>query len=197
MDESTWPPKAYENLEFLRSPAARPIRVLSELFEPEDRLRREDIANTIVFFGSARTLPLERARTELAELEKNEPDPPHATYDRQLQHARAQVDMSRYYEDARELARRLAEWSMEIVEEDKRFYICTGGGPGIMEAANLGAQDAGARSVGLNINLPFEQDPNPYQSRELAFEFHYFFIRSSGFSIYPKHGGVSRRVRHV
>ena len=145
---------AYKNDAFLDSPAARSLRILSEYLEPLDHFRREQIRDTIVFFGSARI-------TE---------DGP----------------MGNYYRDARELARRLTEWSDNVTNSTSRFVICTGGGPGIMEAANRGASDANGKTVGLNIGLPFEQLPNPYITPELSFEFHYFFMRKFWFAYLAK-----------
>jgi uncharacterized protein (TIGR00730 family) len=145
---------AYKNDAFLDSPAARSLRILSEYLEPLDHFRREQIRDTIVFFGSARI-------TE---------DGP----------------MGNYYRDARELARRLTEWSDNVTNSTSRFVICTGGGPGIMEAANRGASDAKGKTVGLNIGLPFEQLPNPYITPELSFEFHYFFMRKFWFAYLAK-----------
>ncbi len=92
----------------------------------------------------------------------------------------------RYYGEARELARRVTEWSNSLTNQKRRFVVCTGGGPGIMEAANRGALDAGGKSVGLNIGLPFEQMPNPYITPELCFEFHYFFMRKFWFAYLAK-----------
>ena len=175
MAEFEYPGRAYENLEFLNSPEARPIRVLSEFIEPRGRLRREHIHNTIVFFGSARTLPRDEAEKKLAEVKASGADAD------AIQSAEDMLEMSRYYEDARELASSLTLWSKENFTHDDGFYVCTGGGPGIMEAGNRGASEAGGVSVGLNINLPFEQDPNPYQTREVAFDFHYFFVRKFWF----------------
>jgi len=145
---------AYKNNEFLDSPAARSLRILSEYLEPLDHFRRERIRDTIVFFGSAR----------IAE------DGP----------------LGKYYRDARELARRLTEWSDGFVNIARRFVVCSGGGPGIMEAANRGASDANGKTIGLNIGLPFEQLPNPYITPELSFEFHYFFMRKFWFAYLAK-----------
>jgi uncharacterized protein (TIGR00730 family) len=145
---------AYKNDGFLDSPAARSLRILSEYLEPLDHFRREQIRDTIVFFGSARI-------TE---------DGP----------------MGNYYRDARELARRLTEWSDNVTNSTSRFVVCSGGGPGIMEAANRGAADANGKTVGLNIGLPFEQLPNPYITPELSFEFHYFFMRKFWFAYLAK-----------
>ncbi len=94
--------------------------------------------------------------------------------------------MGRYYRDARELARMFTEWSLNLPDHAHRFVVCSGGGPGIMEAANRGARDAGGKTIGLNIGLPFEQRPNPYITPELSFEFHYFFMRKFWFAYLAK-----------
>lgn len=184
-DRDDWPLKAYDNDVYLSSADARPIRVLCEFFEPANRLRREKIKHFLTFYGSARTLPRDVATQKLADLETRA-----AASDcdmtAELDTARAQVHMSRYYEDAAILAERLTRWSKELPQGSPKFYICSGGGPGIMEAANRGAYNAKGRSVGLNISLPFEQGANRYQSRELAFEFHYFFVRKFWFVYYSK-----------
>ena len=168
--------KSYENLTFLNTRAARPIRVLCELTEPEDRFRKKRITNTVVFFGSARTLSMDEAQENLSKLEQQNAAPTE-----QLQQARHDLTMARYYEDARQLSHRLAKWSRQLTNPKQRFSICTGGGPGIMEAANRGAREAGSNSIGLNISLPMEQDPNKYQDKRISFEFHYFFIRKFWF----------------
>ena len=178
-----WPLKAYKNPDFLNAPEGRIVRVLSEFMEPAARFRRHQVYNTIVFFGSARTLPAEEARRDLRTLENQvglRKKPARALL-RQYDRAKRDLRMSRYYEDAIELAEKLTRWSLGIREKKKRFLICSGGGGGIMEAANRGARKAGGKSVGLNISLPLEQAPNRYQSRDLAFEFHYFFIRKFWF----------------
>jgi len=176
------PLKAYKNLEFLSSPDARAIRMLAEFLEPSGRLRRAGIRDTIVFFGSARLKPRNAALKEfrkvellLAKKQKN-----YSAYFRRFQEAKADLEMSRYYEDAVQLAKLLTQWSKKLFHLS-RFVVCSGGGPGIMEAANKGAREAGGRSVGLNISLPFEQVPNKYISKELNFEFHYFFMRKFWF----------------
>ena len=175
--------KSYENLDFLNSSVARPIRILCEMFEPQKRFDKHKVKNTIVFFGSARMLPMADARQNLADLEKlgAESGLSPSEYKQQIEGLKYQVKLARYYQDAQELARKLTEWSMEIANPSKRFIICSGGGPGIMEAANRGAHEAGGLSSGLNISLPEEQDPNPYQTRDISFEFHYFFIRKFWF----------------
>ena len=144
------PPLSYENPEFLRSEAARPLRILAEYLEPLSAFCRHNIQETIVFFGSARITP--------------------------------EGPLGRYYSEARELARLLTSWSRGLSSQANRYIICTGGGPGIMEAANRGAAEAGGKTVGLNISLPREQHPNPYITPELSFEFRYFFMRKLWFA---------------
>jgi len=175
--------KAYNNYDFLNSPQARIIRVLSEMVEPESRFRKKGIWNTVVFFGSARTLPKREARRRLRELEAKARHmrTVSAKVKADIEQAKRELIMSRYYEDAVSLAEKMTYWFKELDHIDKHFRICTGGGPGIMEAANRGAKKAGGESIGLNISLPMEQNPNPYQTRELSFEFHYFFIRKFWF----------------
>ena len=170
-------PKAYENQEFIGSPDGRMIRIMAEMLEPQHRFRRERIRDSIVFFGSARTLDPQDAINELNAAKK-------AGDKDQIEVAEMNLQMAEYYGQAVELARMMTEWS---IENNYGYYICSGGGPGIMEAANKGAALAsGGRSIGLNINLPFEQYPNPYISDELNFEFNYFFIRKFWFSYLAK-----------
>lgn len=171
------PPPAYENLDFLHSRDGRSLRILSEYAEPEARFARYSIADTIVFFGSARTKSREDAETHLAAVRRDGGDVAGAERD---------LQMSAYYEAARTLAFRLTEWSKTLAGSTKRFVICTGGGPGIMEAANRGASEAAGVNVGLNIELPHEQSPNPYITRELNFDFHYFFMRKFWFTYLAK-----------
>lgn len=171
------PVKAYKNLEFMMSRNGRGLRILSEFLEPEARFEREKISDTIVFFGSARILSDEDATQAVAAAKKNGGD---------VAEAERALGMSRFYEEARALSRRLTAWSKGLKGNAKRFVICTGGGPGIMEAANKGANDAKGHNVGLNISLPFEQHENPYISRELAFDFHYFFMRKFWFAYLAK-----------
>jgi hypothetical protein len=176
------PPKAYKDLEFLNSPDARPLRMLAEFLEPQRRFRRAGIRDTIVFFGSARILPPAEARTALRKARAairgvKRPGPAALAG---VQAATVGLEMSRYYEDTVELARLLTEWSAGLPQKN-RFVVCSGGGPGIMEAANRGAHLAGGRSMGLNISLPFEQFANPFISPDLNLEFHYFFMRKFWF----------------
>jgi uncharacterized protein (TIGR00730 family) len=179
-------PLAYQNEQFLNSPDGRILRLLSEYSEPLSRFRREQIQDTVVFFGSARIPSRDQAATRLIEVRGNGA---HASAEQQakdLKRAEAAVDMARYYEDARRLARMLTEWTTHIPAKRHRFVVTTGGGPGIMEAANLGAHEAGGKTMGLNIKLPFEQNPNQYITPSLNFEFHYFFMRKFWFAYLAK-----------
>src|SRR6266481_1273073 len=171
-------PLAYQNEPFLNSPDGRILRILSEYAEPLSRFRREQIQDTVVFFGSARFQSREVAERALKEAQAHGERHPKA--------ALAAVEMAHYYEDARKLASLLTEWSIMIPARRRRFVVTTGGGPGIMEAANRGAKEAGGKTIGLNINLPFEQMPNPYITPELNFEFHYFFMRKLWFAYLAK-----------
>ncbi|HXM13107.1 MAG TPA: TIGR00730 family Rossman fold protein [Terriglobales bacterium] len=179
-------PLAYQNEQFLNSPDGRILRLLSEYSEPLSRFRREQIQDTVVFFGSARIPSPDHATTRLSEVRGNGAHVAAGQQARDLKRAEAAVDMARYYEDARRLAHMLTEWSTQIPAKRHRFVVTTGGGPGIMEAANLGAHEAGGKTIGLNINLPFEQNPNPYITPSLNFEFHYFFMRKFWFAYLAK-----------
>src|SRR5580658_2498092 len=179
-------PLAYENETFVNSPDGRILRILSEYMEPIARFRREQIQDTVVFFGSARFHSRAAAVDKLAELESNAAQLSGSQFETLRKRATAAVDMARYYEDARQLAFLLSKWSVQIPARRRRFVVTTGGGPGIMEAANLGAQQAGAKTIGLNIALPFEQSPNPYITPSLNFEFHYFFMRKFWFAYLSK-----------
>jgi len=175
--------KAYKKLDFLTSRDARVIRILAEYLEPQQRLRDEGIEDTVVFFGSARTKPLQEAKTKLAELENmtvSQNAVPDSELDQQIEKARSELFISRYYQDAVDLASRITKWSKEL-SGNKRFIICSGGGFGMMEAANKGAAEAGGKSIGFNISIPHEQLPNHYITPELNFEFHYFFMRKYWF----------------
>jgi len=179
-------PLAYGNQTFLNSPDGRILRILSEYQEPLSRFRREQIQDTVVFFGSARFSGRAQAKKSLTALEKNEAKAPLQQQELQVKRAVTAVDMAQYYEDARRLAFLLTKWSSQIPARRHRFVVTTGGGPGIMEAANLGAHEAGGKTIGLNIHLPFEQDPNPYITPSLNFEFHYFFMRKFWFAYLSK-----------
>lgn len=172
-------PLAYENQQFLNSPDGRILRIMSEYAEPLARFRREQIQDTVVFFGSARFLSSEDAN-------RARQDVPASAAESALKLAQAGIDMACYYEDARRMAFLLSEWAGNIPARRKRFVVTTGGGPGIMEAANRGAREAGAKTIGLNIRLPFEQYANPYITPSLNFDFHYFFMRKFWFAYLAK-----------
>jgi uncharacterized protein (TIGR00730 family) len=179
-----WPPKAYRNIDFLNSDPARNIRILCEMTEPGLRLRKEKIAETIVLFGSARLRAPDEATSALKELEASLEDPENPTEAERaaLHKARCGVKAAPYYTAAVELADRLTRWSMDREAQGKSpFTICSGGGPGIMEAANRGAQQAGGKSIGFGISLPHEQGVNDFIPEDLKFEFHYFFVRKFWF----------------
>jgi uncharacterized protein (TIGR00730 family) len=178
-------PLAYEDDEFMESTEARPIRILAEYLDPLRRFKAHNIQDTVVFFGSARVLSRTLARRNLTRLEKATTRNI-ADYKAALKRSRKALEWSRYYEDARELAKRLTSWSMSLEAQRHRFVVCSGGGPGIMEAANRGAKEAGGKSVGLNIRLPFEQAPNRYITKDLVFNFHYFFMRKFWFAYLAK-----------
>jgi hypothetical protein len=148
MKHDNHPKKAYKNLDFIKSDDARTIRILSEYLEPERRLKHQKVNNTVLFFGSAR-----------------------------IDADDASAPLYKYYWEAEELGYLLAKWAIDLKPRGKNFVVCTGGGGGIMEAANRGADRAGGKSIGMNISIPHEQKPNPYISPDLAFEFHYFFMR--------------------
>ena len=184
-----WPIKAYKDLNFLNSDEARNIRVLCEMTEPGLRFAEEKIKDTIVLFGSARIMPIDVAQAKLEEVQAAIGDPDHlnATEKRALHLAQSAVKAAPYYKMAVELAEELTKWSMSLAEKDqRRFIICSGGGPGIMEAANRGAHNVGGKSIGLGISLPFEQGVNEYIPENLQFEFHYFFVRKYWFVLLAK-----------
>ncbi len=160
------PPLAFENKEFLRDEEARPIRILSEYLYPLKRFKEFGITDTIIFFGSARIPSPEEAR--------------------KYQYSKIK-ELIKYYDECRELSHRITLWSKNIAKRyNRRFIVCSGGGPGIMEASNRGAYEANGISIGLNIELPKEQIPNPYITRELSFDFHYFFTRKYWFLYFAR-----------
>src|SRR6202047_4612074 len=179
-------PLAYKNEPFLSSPDGRILRIMAEYQEPLARFRREQIQDTVVFFGSARFLGGEDAAKALPATKQNHAGVAASQLEKDLKSAEAAVDMARYYEDARRLAHMLTKWSIQIPARRRRFVVTTGGGPGIMEAANLGAHEAGGKTIGLNIQLPFEQSPNQYITPALNFQFHYFFMRKFWFAYLAK-----------
>ena len=170
---------------FLDSDEARPLRIIAEYLEPLRRLKEQNIQDTVVFFGSARVHSHEHAARAVARVQ-------HRTkrrgrdYTDALKRSRKALEWSRYYEDARQVANRLARWSLSLESTRHRFVVCSGGGPGIMEAANRGAHEAGGKSLGFNIRLPFEQGANRYITEGLHFEFHYFFMRKFWFAYLAK-----------
>jgi uncharacterized protein (TIGR00730 family) len=181
----TEPPVAYLNADFLKSSEARILRILSEYLEPASRLRHHRVRDTIVFFGSARSVSPEIAALRLESLKQRLAETDTSTPELEAEQSRAEyaVKLARYYADAVELARRVTEWSKGLTGQH-HFIVCSGGSGGMMEAANRGASLARGKTIGLNIQLPFEQGVNQYVSRDLIFNFHYFFMRKFWF-VYP------------
>jgi uncharacterized protein (TIGR00730 family) len=178
-------PLAYMDPAFLESDEARPIRIIAEYLEPLRRLKEQNIQDTVVFFGSARVHSRVQAERALERLQKRNTrkNPEFAAA---LKRSRKALEWSRFYEDARVLAHELTKWSLSLESPRHRFAVCSGGGPGIMEAANRGAREAGGKSIGFNIRLPFEQGANRYITEGLHFEFHYFFMRKFWFAYLAK-----------
>ncbi len=175
--------KAYNNLDFIHSKDGRIIRILAEYLYPEQYFRKHKISNTIVFYGSARTLSTKGVNDKLKSLNlklKDSKGKTKSDIENKIKSFEKLKMTSAYYDDAVKLASMLSEWS-KTLDEKQRFFVCTGGGPGMMEAANKGAYLNDSPSIGLNISLPFEQFPNPYITPDLNFEFHYFFMRKFWF----------------
>jgi uncharacterized protein (TIGR00730 family) len=180
-------PLAYLDPDFLESDEARPLRIIAEYLEPLRRFKEQKIQDTVVFFGSARVDSRDRAERALRTLRaRGELAAADEQYEKEMSRSRKALEWARYYEDARELARLLTAWTMSLQSETHRFVVTSGGGPGIMEAANRGAREAGGKTIGLNIRLPFEQGANPYITDGLHFEFHYFFMRKFWFAYLSK-----------
>ena len=148
MSQVRKPELAYRDQRFMDSETARPVRIMAELLSPLHHLSSHRVNTTVLFLGSTRVDPSDKT-----------------------------APLNRYYWEAEELAYLLASWAIKLKPKGKNFVICTGGGPGLMEAANRGAARAGGKSIGMNISLPIEQMPNPYVSPDLSFIFHYFFTR--------------------
>ena len=176
---------AYEDIDLLGQEELRPLRLQLELLKPERILHEQGIHSTVVVFGSARVSDAETAAARRDTLERQtRAAPSDAKLAWELAQARRRVDQARHYEQARRFASLI---SARFQQQNRRdFVVVTGGGPGIMEAANRGAFEAGARSIGLNITLPHEQAPNPYMCPELAFRFHYFAVRKMHFLLHAK-----------
>ncbi len=179
-------PLAYLDPDFLESDEARPVRILAEYLEPLRRFKEQKIQDTVVFFGSARVDSRDRAERALQTLRARGVNEIDAQYEAELAKSRKALEWARYYEDARELARLFTAWTLSLQSDNHRFVVTSGGGPGIMEAANRGAREAGGKTIGLNIRLPFEQGANPYITEGLHFEFHYFFMRKFWFAYLSK-----------
>jgi uncharacterized protein (TIGR00730 family) len=179
-------PLAYLDPVFLESDEGRPVRILAEYLDPLKRFKDQKIQDTVVFFGSARVDSRERAERALQTLRARGVHDADVTYEDEMARTRKAVEWARFYEDARELARLLTAWTLTLQSDNHRFVVTSGGGPGIMEAANRGAREGGGKTIGLNIRLPFEQGANPYITEGLHFEFHYFFMRKFWFAYMAK-----------
>ncbi len=172
--------KAYQDRTFMNLEELRPIRIQLELLKPEMMLTKNDIRSTIVVFGSARMHSPEIMHKKIRSLRRKvKAKPKNSKLREELRTAEKLLGNCRYYEEARRFAAIVTRASQADKKRD--YVIVTGGGPGIMEAANRGAFDVDGKSIGLNITLPHEQEPNPYMTPELSFQFHYFAIRKMHF----------------
>lgn len=164
--------RAYEDINFLHTDHLRPVRLQLELLKPEIILRREKIESTVVCFGSARIMEKHKANKRVKELERKLARNKKSTkLKEQLHDAKGLAKLSKFYDVAREFGKLVSKGTRG------KFAVVTGGGPGIMEAANRGAHDVGHKNLGFNITLPHEQEPNDYITPNLAFCFHYFAVR--------------------
>ncbi|RTZ41083.1 TIGR00730 family Rossman fold protein [Candidimonas sp. SYP-B2681] len=176
---------AQEDIAFLASEDLRPVRMQLELLKTEHALREHNVRATIVVFGSARIMSLEDAQAAVVLVEEQlDAQPKEATLERALVVAKRRVEQAHWYGEARRFAHMASTCFQH--EGPCELVVMPGGGPGIMEAANRGAFEAGERSVGLNITLPHEQYPNPFITPELAFRFHYFALRKMHFLLRAK-----------
>lgn len=172
--------KAYRDLEFISRRELRPLRLELELLKPQMMLAENNIEETIVVFGGTQIVEADEAAEELAKARQDlEKDPTNRLAQRAVKVAEKKVEKAHYYDEAREFGRIVSDKAN--VSSKCNYYIVTGGGPGVMEAANRGAYDAERKSIGLNITLPFEQVPNPYITPGLCFNFHYFALRKMHF----------------
>lgn len=169
-------------MEFLNSPDARLVRMLTEYLEPRHRFKHQNVKDTIVFFGSSKILSREEAKKKLSKAKELFNSDSSQESSKKFEFAQKQFEMSQYYEDARTLANLITKWSMQLGNNHRRYIVASGGGPGIMEAANRGAIEVkGGKTIGLNISIPSEQTSNPFITEKLNFEFHYFFMRKFWF----------------
>ncbi len=182
--QNSKPIKAYDNKEFLHSRDARIIRILAEYLYPEQHFKKHKIKKLIIFFGSARSMSLNEWQKKLHllenELTNTVDNDQRIILKEKIRLHKMRKLITNDYEDAVELSRLITQWSLTLPKKD-RFHVCSGGGPGMMEAANKGAKLAGGLSIGFNISLPFEQDSNLFITPEHNFEFHYFFMRKFWF----------------
>lgn len=177
--------KAYENDKFLSSREGRTVRILSEYLHPEQYLKKNHIYNTVVIFGSARSISSEDYQIKMDNLLRLKETGNSNKINEEIKRLKKLKFTTKYYDDTVKLSEMISNWSKEL-PSDKKLYVTSGGGPGMMEAANRGAHNVDSQSIGYNIQLPFEQYPNQYITPELNFEFHYFFMRKFWFVYHAK-----------